>query len=286
MQVSREDVPQQKRRYIFIDFDQTMVDGHTHNTIAEADRALYANIRRFTKELAGYQASLSAVGAKEVVLAELEQRKSAIKPYLTAEEFEKQCLKFESVENIDQAVQARMEFAATMVARVEQRISQLKEDVESMDRQWELVRHFNSLGAANDWKKVISEALANGDCVSIVSYSNYPNMISRFLQEKIGLDVDQLKQIPVISYLPSQNEQDFYGKNSHIKKAMAEFGVKNDLEELKKEMIFLDDDLNNCDLAKVLCGHIINAVPGSTNHLDELAGCLGIQLAAENKLSL
>lgn len=286
MQVSRDDISLQKRRYIFIDFDHTMVDGHTHNTIADADRALHGNIRRLTKDLAEYQASLSAAGAKEIVLAELEKRKSTIKPYLSAEEYEMQCLKFESAECIDQAVQARMEFAASMVARVEQRLVKLKEDVGSMDRQWELVRHFNPLGAANDWKKVISEAVANGDCIAVVSYSNYPNIISRFLQDKIGLDVDQLKQIPVIAYLPSQNEQDFYGKNNHIKKAMDEFGVKDKMEDLHKAMIFVDDDLNNCDLAKGVCGHVINAIPGSTNHLDELAKCLEIQLASESKLSL
>lgn len=90
-------------------------------------------------------------------------------------------------------------------------------------------------------KSLISSFLARGDHVAITTFNEYPEVIEPILK-KIGLTEEEIAKIHVVAFLPEDQGQ---GKGAHLQIAMEKSGIEN-----KHQVYLVDDDENNCKLAK------------------------------------
>lgn len=113
------------------------------------------------------------------------------------------------------------------------------------------------------WKGEIERLTQAGHSVAIVSYSNYPNIVRRYLKEKVGLDDDTMSKIKIESGFP-QGDMGIVGKSEHIERACRDFSI----EFAKHQIVLIDDSGTNIRLARE-AGHVgVQAQKGGNNNVD------------------
>ena len=135
------------------------------------------------------------------------------------------------------------------------------------DAQWQVVQRFASHGADYRWRQILMDAIDSGAEVAIVSYSEFPHIIARFLREKIQLDESYASQITICSHFPEDMKN---GKNEHIQEVMDGKGITIDAN-IKSNTVLLDDDGNNISQADKVGYQTIFVNHDDTQHLDKLA---------------
>lgn len=97
-----------------------------------------------------------------------------------------------------------------------------------------------------DMLALIKSALNDDHDVAIVSYTDFPQIISTLL-EQLGLNSEEVSKIYVRGGLPSRDNQEKYGKQLHIEDALEHFGYqKSD----HAKAVLLDDSWQNYALAE------------------------------------
>ncbi|BFD46858.1 MAG: hypothetical protein DMENIID0002_15040 [Rickettsia endosymbiont of Sergentomyia squamirostris] len=88
--------------------------------------------------------------------------------------------------------------------------------------------------------ELFQKALTIGCHIAIVSFNLYPDWIKYALEQLLGSTLSE--KIYVVSH-PRRN--DYKGKQEHIEEAKRHFGVSKN-----EQVVLIDDDLNNVDIAK------------------------------------
>lgn len=281
------DKPKKKKIHIFIDFDETMLDGHSHNTIDIA----FQNLRKQTMKLQKSENRLSAIFENNESRAEYIKNKQ--------KEFEKKLNSENSIleralsDNPDPyELRGKDEIKASIKA-LQQIISQIDEgDIESLliepqqkleevtaelakqraqqknikeniDAQWELVKHLEPLAGEDiTWKDVLTECINEGHYLHIVTFNSYGALLPKILEKTFELDAATRKQIDIVAFLPSEEDTVKFGKNKHILQGFSKIEGREMTEADAKSSVFVDDSTTNTKLAEEgLKINTINATP-------------------------
>lgn len=111
------------------------------------------------------------------------------------------------------------------------------------DQQWEVIKNIKPRGSASEWKALFEKLITDGHQVAILSYSQFPRIIDRYLKEIIGLEKEILDQIFVNSWLPDDQNS---GKNKHIRQAIDYFHR----DTTDKNIVLVEDSIENLKMAK------------------------------------
>ena len=114
----------------------------------------------------------------------------------------------------------------------------------------------------------IRSALQNGHKICITSFTQFPEVFKSTLQ-KIGLTEDEISKIGLVYGLPKNQSQ---GKQDHINAAMRTNNITD-----KRQVCLIDDDENNCNLARangmqaITVPKQVNAAPTYLNEAHALS---------------
>lgn len=117
-------------------------------------------------------------------------------------------------------------------------------EIDEQHAQWELVKNIPPITALDlDWKTVLKALLHQGHQVAIASFSSYPHIITRYLQEVIGLSEADIGKIYIEAWLPEQPS--IANKNKHIHRILQHFKFKG----AREDIVIVDDSKINTDAA-------------------------------------
>lgn len=105
-------------------------------------------------------------------------------------------------------------------------------------------------------KSALQSALSNGIEVNIASFTGYPNAVKRVVENHLGLSKEQADSVSIFGHLPKHydsqlpeiGQQNQFGKNLHICKAIVEYKDKHG--QLPKTVMLVDDDKTNIEKIK------------------------------------
>lgn len=121
---------------------------------------------------------------------------------------------------------------------------------------WQALKDQNKLiptGEANDWRQILMTLIQQDFLPVIASFSSFPPIIKRFLEEIIGIPHAYLRRIPIEAWLPS----DQGNKNRHLDRiligAAPDKPINLAIQELDDDkrkalypkLILIDDTLQN-----------------------------------------
>lgn len=163
-------------------------------------------------------------------------------------------------------------------------------DLTDESDQWDYIKDIPPRGGTSKWRNIIKTALENGYKVGIVSFTQYPHIVSRYVKEIIFKPEEQnlANQIDVNGWLPGapenmnrskQRDPQTADKNVHIKESIQklEFNGPN------SRIILVDDDKKNIKAAHEAGYNTILA--DQDEFLDEIMARLNSNLAKDNPIS-
>ena len=123
-------------------------------------------------------------------------------------------------------------------------------------------------------QKTIKDLLKKEVKVAITSFSNHPEAVTRVL-ERIGLSPEEISQVSNFSFRPDHSQRKANGKNPQLEQAIATFGLQ------PSEVVLVDDNVNNFDLAKEKGYNVIwvQDSEGNVGYLNELREMAGLSAA-------
>lgn len=127
------------------------------------------------------------------------------------------------------------------------------------NRQWELIKSFPQICYRDDnvtitWKDIIEKMSAQGHQVAIASFSQYPHIIRRYLQEVVGLTQKMIDDIFIEAWLPYEMPRD---KNHHIMNIINHIEYKN----IPASIVLIDDSEPNINAALGSQMSVVKATP-------------------------
>ncbi|KAF5271507.1 hypothetical protein FQR65_LT05127 [Abscondita terminalis] len=136
---------------------------------------------------------------------------------------------------------------------------------------WETVKNFPIIGAPRDWKNIFEILKQQEHYVTIASFNAYPEIIPKFLEEKVGLEKDFINKIIMKVKFPADPQK--ATKNEYIQEASDDFikesGEKKDFSGDPKDIILIDDSKKNIKAAREKGYQVIHAEKDAS-HLTEL----------------
>lgn len=110
------------------------------------------------------------------------------------------------------------------------------------DEQWKVVQPIEPRGEAQQWRILFQDLIDNGHQITIISYNNFPDIVGRYLRDKIGLSEDVLNKIYINCWMPDDME---FGKNIHIQQSLKHFGSKLS----NSKVVLVEDSKYNLQMA-------------------------------------
>lgn len=123
----------------------------------------------------------------------------------------------------------------------------LLSEEEDVEQHWEIMKNVLPIGSVQEWFNIFNTLLSNGHKVGVVSFNAYPQYISRYLKEVIGLSPDVFQHICVLSWTP--NNPSTANKNQHIGMALTQLEYNQSVDG---DVVVVDDQLRNINGAMEL----------------------------------
>lgn len=131
---------------------------------------------------------------------------------------------------------------------------------------WDIVGKIPPLGSANSWKNAINSIFEHEHLLAIASFNAYGTfIIPRYLEEVIGLDITQIENIHIESWLPANPTN--ANKNEHIELSIKDLKYTGP----SHTVVLIDDDLKNIQAAKEKGYKTIHAVGDYINELENVS---------------
>ncbi|MFT4058033.1 MAG: hypothetical protein QM652_00630 [Legionella sp.] len=125
-----------------------------------------------------------------------------------------------------------------------------KKDIEAMlalpnieEKIWAIASQIEPRGKATEWKALFEKLIEDNHHISIATYGQFPELIRRYLKDKINLSEDVVSKIHIVCYMYPSDVGN--GKNRHIEESIAHF--KRDKNNTI--VVLVEDSQENLDAA-------------------------------------
>jgi hypothetical protein len=123
----------------------------------------------------------------------------------------------------------------------------LLSEEEDVEKHWEIIKNVLPIGSVQEWFNIFTTLLNNGHKVGVVSFNAYPQYISRYLKEVIGLSPEVFQYICVFSWTPKNPGT--ANKNEHIAATLTHLEYNQSIDG---DVVVVDDHLRNINAAMTL----------------------------------
>lgn len=279
-----------KTHYIALDIDETVVDGHIHNTIANYMQALEREIEQINKDIeekSGFEsmeiARATIAEMNQPITEQIAQLEKSQDPESKAAII---LLKGELIDTSDEFIRQEVEEAQKLIPEYQAKLKEAEQKLNAINNdpkaQYELVKHLEPVGKKEDWQAMREEARAAGFELAGLSYGSFPGATNIWLREKIGFECEIVKhnreqqpieldpdKMALISYLPTFLDQRKYGKNKHIEQFLKAKGANKD-PDITMRLCLIDDSQNNVARASSTGFKTILVKPKQDRHIGQL----------------
>lgn len=149
-------------------------------------------------------------------------------------------------------------------------------DEADMDAAWQYVKNIPPTGSAERWRNMLMQLIDAHYLVAIASFGSFPEIIYRYLKDKINLPEKYLQKIFIESWLPENPT--LANKNEHIRNVIDHFHYQGD----PTHVILVDDSEYNCLAARNFNWQVIAVKSGDVGgeHINAI-NTLAKKIAAE-----
>lgn len=279
-----------KAHYIALDIDETVVNGHIHNTISNYKQALEREIEQINKDIE----EKSGFESMEIARATIEEMNQPIAEEIAQldkspdpdSKTEIMLLKEELVDTSDAFIRQEVEEAQKLLPEYKAKLEEAEQHLQAISNeakaQYELIKHLEPVGKKEDWQAMREEARAAGFELAGLSYGSFPGATEIWLQEKLGFECEIVShnrdqkpieldpdKMTLISYLPVFFDQRKYGKNKHIEQFLKAKGADKD-PDITMRLCLIDDSQNNVSRASSKGYKTILAKPKQDRHIQQV----------------
>ncbi|MBI2785623.1 MAG: hypothetical protein HYX60_04665 [Legionella longbeachae] len=114
-----------------------------------------------------------------------------------------------------------------------------------IDAIWAVIKKIPPIGSPEIWQEIIRSILSHEHRLAIASFNAFgASIIPKYLQEIIGLNLDEISHIHVESWLPLN--PNIANKNDHIRFVIKDMGYSGTPESI----VLIDDDPKNIRAAQ------------------------------------